>query len=239
MENKDNRNLYVDIYIRMAIVYQHKKKDTGELFYIGIGNNKRRSTSIFKRSQLWHNTVNKHGLNVEITHSDICWEEACCIEQYLISFYGRRDLGTGILINMTDGGDGRYGAKISEETRIKMSDSHKGKPAPRKGCKNSNETREKIRQYFLIHGSPNKDRPKTEEHKRKISETLKKRGDNNWHGRKHSEESIQKMRLSHGSGENNPRYGKKHSEETIQKMRESAKKRAARQKQNSIITTIN
>ena len=223
----------------MAVVYQHRKKDTGELFYIGIGNNKRRATSTFKRSQLWHNIVNKHGLNVEITHSDICWEEACCIEQYLISFYGRRDLGTGILINMTDGGDGRYGAKISEETRIKMSNSHKGKPGARTGYKNSDETREKIRQHFLIHGSPNKDKPKTEEHRRKISETLKKRADNNWHGRKHSEESIQKMRLSHGSGENNPRYGKKHSEETIQKMRESAIKRAARQRQNNIITTIN
>jgi hypothetical protein len=52
-------------------------------------------------------------------------------EKLLIAFYGRKDLGTGILHNHTDGGDGPAGAKRSRETRLRMSLSQKGKPRPK------------------------------------------------------------------------------------------------------------
>jgi uncharacterized protein involved in tellurium resistance len=32
------------------------------------------------------------------------WEEACKKETFFISYYGRKDLGLGSLVNMTDGG---------------------------------------------------------------------------------------------------------------------------------------
>ena len=59
-------------------------------------------------------------------------EEAFSLEKYCIALYGRIDLGTGILRNLTDGGDGSSGWRPSQETRNKMSQSRVGKPLPQK-----------------------------------------------------------------------------------------------------------
>jgi hypothetical protein len=50
----------------------------------------------------------------------------------LIWYYGRKDLGTGILRNLTDGGDGPTGQVVSESTRHKMRIARLGKPSNRK-----------------------------------------------------------------------------------------------------------
>lgn len=102
----------------MAIVYQHKIKNTGEVFYIGIGKSEKRAYSKRSRSKFWKDYTSKYDYDVEITHKDIILEEACSIEKYLISFYGRRDLGLGPLVNMTDGGEGVK--NLSKESRSKM-----------------------------------------------------------------------------------------------------------------------
>jgi hypothetical protein len=54
-------------------------------------------------------------------------EDAFLSERFLIALYGRKDLGTGILMNCTDGGDGSSGAKRSEEFKKKLRAANMGK----------------------------------------------------------------------------------------------------------------
>lgn len=92
----------------MAVVYQHIREDTETVFYIGISQNMVRPYSK-SRNLLWKRIVAKTTYRVEILHKDISLEEALQIEQDLILKYGRKDLGTGHLSNMTDGGEGTHG----------------------------------------------------------------------------------------------------------------------------------
>jgi hypothetical protein len=71
--------------------------------------------------------INKVAMNLDE-------ELAALAEQELISKFGRRDLGLGPLLNLTDGGDGCYNP--SSESRAKMS-------AARKGVKQAASTIEK------------------------------------------------------------------------------------------------
>ena len=127
----------------MAVVYQHIRLDTNEIFYIGIGKEiKRAFNKTNHRSKYWKNIINKTEYKIDILFDNLTWKEACQIEQYLIKYYGRKDLGLGNLVNMTDGGDGTLGhiriiKPLTDETRKKMSDAQK-----RNGI--SKEQRDKI-----------------------------------------------------------------------------------------------
>ena len=102
------------------VVYLHKKKGTDEVVYVGIGSPSR-PFNFDQRSDFWKKVHNKYGIDVEIIHSDLTWDEACKIEIELIAQYGRRDLGTGCLVNMTAGGDGMNGYKHTEEHKKSIS----------------------------------------------------------------------------------------------------------------------
>lgn len=110
----------------MAIVYIHKRVSDNKIFYIGIGEEYKRAYDKFSRNRWWTYYTKKYDYEVVITHKDIIWEEACIIEKYLISFYGRRDLKQGSLLNLTDGGEGSHGYITSEESKKKISNSLKG-----------------------------------------------------------------------------------------------------------------
>lgn len=111
-----------------AYVYTHTRLDTNEVFYVGIGtqDNYIRASRTVNRSVFWKNITKKTGWEVNIVFDNLTWDEACDKEKELISFYGRKDIGTGILVNHTNGGDGSNGRIFSKETRKKMSKTRKG-----------------------------------------------------------------------------------------------------------------
>jgi group I intron endonuclease len=74
-------------------------------------------------------------------------------------------------LNITYGGEGVIGLKHSEESKIKISESLKGKTSPRKGVKLSEETKMKMSKSLKGRVSPNKGEKLSDEVKLKISKT--------------------------------------------------------------------
>lgn len=109
-------------------VYFHRNPTTNEVFYVGIGIGKRPYNTL-QRSRVWKNYVARHGAPiVEVVHHCSSWEEAQALEIKYIKDFGRRDqIETGKLVNLTDGGEGAYGRKLSEHSRHKLRLSHLGK----------------------------------------------------------------------------------------------------------------
>ena len=68
----------------MAIVYRHRRLDTNEIFYVGIGKKEARAYIKKGRNNLWNKIVQKTNYNIEILQKDISIEEACELEEFLI-----------------------------------------------------------------------------------------------------------------------------------------------------------
>ncbi len=169
----------------MAIVYLHRRNDNDKIFYIGIGQTEDRAYQTKNRkNKYWLNITNKYGYSIEIIESDLTWEKACEIEKELIKKYGRKDLNEGILVNMTDGGEGLNNP--SEETRLKLKypKSEENKEKLRKyqiGVKQSKETIEK-RLSHNFH--------QDKQYKEKMSKALS--GDNNPMKKEENKEKLRK-----------------------------------------------
>jgi hypothetical protein len=111
----------------MAYVYRHIRLDKNEPFYIGIGSDDKyyRANKKSQRNIHWKRVVAKTPYEIEIMLDNLTWDEACEKEREFIKLYGRVNLKTGPLTNMTDGGDGTLGLVVSDETREKLSKSIK------------------------------------------------------------------------------------------------------------------
>jgi len=100
-------------------VYFHKSKLNNVVFYVGIGNYKR-PYSKRSRTKFWKNVSEKHGYIIDIVHKELTFEEACELEIYYIRLFGRLDISSGTLVNLTDGGEGSVGYKHTDESKEKI-----------------------------------------------------------------------------------------------------------------------
>jgi hypothetical protein len=153
------------------IVYRHRRLDTYDVFYVGIAKSKRRPYSKYSRNPFWKNVVAKTGYEVEIISRPETWEDCCELEQLLISEYGRADLGTGNLVNLTIGGEGVVGKVLCEKEKQRMRIAFKGR-------KHSEESKAKISLAGIGRTASDetktklslakKGKPLSEEHKEKL-----------------------------------------------------------------------
>ena len=197
-------NFYI-YYLRRPDKIDPEGETKSQPFYVGKGSNCRAKEHRIEAKQLLCEPGNKsikckiiyklwkQGLDYEedIFISDLDEQEAFELEKEIVLLYGRIDLGTGCLANLTDGGKGGMSGYIISE-----------------------ETREKLKKRFIGRLPWNTGKHLTEDHKRKVSDSLKnhpclKRGHSQ------TEQTKEKIRQANLGKKLTPEHCKKISDAQI------------------------
>lgn len=149
--------------MKESYVYAYLRKN-GSPYYIGKGKGARAFTGS-------HNVEIPPKERIQILYENITDAEACELETQLIEKYGRKDLGTGILRNLTSGGEGPIPGPL---VRQKLSDAKKGKRPNNYGkkYKSGPSLAKSISKQGEKHPQYGKER--TKEERAKISKGIKK-----------------------------------------------------------------
>lgn len=195
-------------------VYEHRRLDTGEVFYVGKGKwtpLKRyiRAATTSKRNAHWKRIVAKaDGFSHHVVSEHALESDALAEEVRRIASYGRSNIG-GVLCNITAGGEGQSGTAMSESTKQKIAAAHRGRAKP---------AHVRAAVSAAQRGVPN-----PVEQVRAHAIRMTGAGNPNF-GKKNSAETIAKRVATRGdkcSGANHPFFGKKRPESVVQKLREA------------------
>jgi len=135
--------------------YAYLRED-GTPYYVGKG----KCSRVLEKER--HNVKVPPKNRIIFLKQNITEEEAFKHEIYMIAIFGRKDLGTGILRNKTDGGEGCSGYKHSKEAKMKISKANSGR-------KWSDEAKKNLSKKCL----GRKTKPMSQENREKLS-VLKK-----------------------------------------------------------------
>ena len=115
-------------------VYAYIRKSNFTPYYIGKGKGDRAYSKCHSVS------VPNDNSRIIFLKENLSEVDAFSYEREMISLYGRKDLGTGILRNRTDGGEGASGLIWSEKSKKKQSDANKGEKNPFYGKKHTKDS---------------------------------------------------------------------------------------------------
>jgi len=129
----------------MFYVYTYLREDSTP-YYIGKGSGDRAYKKYSKKDIKPPKDISC----ITIVEKDLLEDQAFELEKHLIKKYGRKDLGTGILRNKTNGGEGSSGHKVkgwkwSEEAKEKR----RGTGNPAYGKPRSEEARQKAQKSMI------------------------------------------------------------------------------------------
>jgi hypothetical protein len=147
-------------------LYRHIRLDTRQPFYIGIGTKqsrihpnikseyRRAYETNRKESFIWNHVVNKTNYDVQILLESDDYQFIKQKEIEFVAMYGRINLKTGTLANLTDGGDGTIGYIPSKEQiekhkkfmigRVQSESEKQKRVESRKGYVHTEETKAKM-----------------------------------------------------------------------------------------------
>lgn len=212
------KNKFYLYYLRRPDKVDPFDESKGQPFYIGKGYNSRIKEHRKEAKDLLHKpgrksykiTVIHHlwkrGLDFEedIYLDNLSEEDAFALEVGAIEQYGRKDNGTGILANLTDGGEGSSGYIHSDEAIEKLKQIKLKENLPE-------ETIEKMRQAKL----GKKSKPETKEKQRQanlghsVSTETKEKISTKHKGKTHTKETKEKLsQIAKDWWENNPNANK-------------------------------